>query len=139
MATIEVYQKVEEITIAELRHASMNRSIAQAEKARQEEEERLRREVEERRKREKSFEVLAKVANAINATAEKGCEHLEILWTYDENPWGVSDSDWKDVGDMVTDILKSHGYSVHEPHWYTSSWRSRSGKIGYVDIYWHES
>ena len=140
MATVEIYQKVEEFTITELRPASMNKAIAQAEQERLAEIARIRKEEEERKLREQSFVVLTKIADAINAKAEQGKEHLELAWhTSGKDPFGVSASDWKTVGSRVAEMLKSHGYTVSEPHWYTSSWVSRSGKIGYVYIYWNKS
>ena len=80
MATIEVFQKVGEMTITELRPASMNRSIAQEEKSRKEEEERIRKEREKAEKQEKATVLLAKLIEAINNKAEQGAMTLSIDW-----------------------------------------------------------
>lgn len=140
MATVELYEKVGEITIAELRPASMNHAIAKAEQERQAEIKRIEAEEAERKRQARASKVLAKVVEAINNKSDNGVEHLEIMWRTDrDDVYGVSASDWKAVGDIITEILTNYGYSVHDPHWYTSSWTTRSGKIGYVDIYWHKS
>lgn len=142
MAKVEFFEKIGEVTIAELRPASMNRSIARAEQERQAEAERIRKEEAERKRQAKAVEVLSNLVEAINECAEAGGEHLELLWTTDlmvGNPHGISSADWKEVGDILSEILGSYGYEVHEPHWYTPSWVTRSGKVGYVNIYWHKS
>ena len=138
MATIELFQKVGEMTITELRPASMNRSIAQAENARIAEEERLKKEAYDRETQEIAVGVLAKVAEAINTRAEAGGEHLEVLWTTNDasQDYGISYKDWIRCESVLREILKAHGYSVHDTHKYTPSWVTRSGKIAYVDIYW---
>ena len=140
MATIEVFQKVGEMTISELRPASMNRSIAQAENARIAEEERRKKEAYDRETQEIAIKVLAKVAEAINTKAEAGGEHLEILWaTNDANrDCGIAYKDWIRCESVLHEILEAHGYSVHDTYKYTSSWTTRSGKIAYVDIYWNK-
>lgn len=139
MATIEVFQKIGEMTITELRPASMNRAIAQAESARIAEEERLKKEAYDRETQEIAVGVLAKIAEAINAKAEAGGEHLEILWTtdlLDKRNCGIDYTSWVRCESILREILKAHDYSVHDTHKYTSSWVTRSGKIAYVDIYW---
>lgn len=139
MATIELFQKVGEMTITELRPASMNRSIAQAENARIAEEERLKKEAYDRETQEIAVGVLAKVAEAINTRAEAGGEHLEILWTTDllnKKDCGIDYTNWIRCESVLREILETHGYSVHDTHKYTPSWVTRSGKIAYVDIYW---
>lgn len=140
MATIEMFEKVGEITIAELRPASMNHAIAKAEQERLAEIRRIEAEEAERKRQERAGKVLTKVIEAINDTSENGREYLEIMWRTDRDDlYGVSTSDWKAVGDIISKVLTSYGYKVNEPHWYTSGWTTRSGKIGYVDIYWHKS
>lgn len=138
MATIEMYEKVGEITIAELRPASANRSIAKAEQERQAEIRRIEAEEAERKRQIRANGVLAKIVDAINSRADAGKEHLELMWRTDKaDPYGISSSDWRAVGDIITEILSNCGYSISDPHWYTSSWVTRSGKIGYVNIYWN--
>ena len=140
MATIEMFEKVGEITIAELRPASMNHAIAKAEQERIAEIIRIEKEEAERKRQARASKVLANVVEAINNKSENGEEHLEIMWRTDKDDvYGVSASDWKAVGDIIAEILTNYGYSVHDPHWYTSGWTTRSGKIGYVDIYWNKS
>lgn len=139
MATIEMFEKVGEITITELRPASMNRAIAKAENARIAEEERLKKEAYDRETQEIAVGVLVKVAEAINTKAEAGGEHLEILWTTDisnKKNYGIDYTNWLRCESILREILEVHGYSVHNTHKYTSSWVTRSGKIAYVDIYW---
>ena len=139
MATIELFQKVGEMTITELRPASMNRSIAQAENARIAEEERLKKEAYDRETQEIAVGVLAKVAEAINTKAEAGGEHLEVLWTTDisnKRDCGIDYTSWNRCESILREILEAHGYDVHATHRYTPSWVTRSGKIAYVDIYW---
>ena len=140
MATIEMFEKVGEITIAELRPASMNHAIAKAEQERLAEIRRIEAEEAERKRQARASKVLTKVVEAINNKSENGKEHLELAWRTDSNnAHGISASDWKAVGDIVSEILTSYGYEVRDPYWYTSSWTARSGKIGYVYIYWHKS
>ena len=140
MATIEMFEKVGEITIAELRPASLNHSIAKAEQERLAEIRHIEAEEAERKRQTRASKVLTKVVEAINNKSENGGEHLEIMWRTDkDDAYDVSASDWKEVGDIVSKILTSYGYEVNEPHWYTSGWTTRSGKIGYVYIFWNKS
>jgi ribosomal protein L11 methylase PrmA len=139
MATIEVFQKVGEMTITELRPASMNRAIAQDEKNRQEEEERIRKEREEAEKQVKASAVLVKLIEAINHKAEQGGMCLSIDWNEsNDSKQMVSSHDWLMLhSDYIDPILTGAGYKV-STHWYSDSWTRRSGKIGYVYIYWHQ-
>ena len=140
MATVELYEKVGEITIAELRPASINRSIAQSENDRKKEEERIRKEREEAEKRQRASVILAKLIEAINEQADLGKFGLHLNWTtsnYDELL--ISDSDWLkcDHAANVDPILEAAGYHVNT-YWYSDSWTRRSGKIGYLHISWCE-
>ena len=139
MATIEVFQKVGEMTITELRPASMNRSIAQEEKSRKEEEERIRKEREKAEKQEKATVLLAKLIEAINNKAEQGAMTLSIDWNEsNDKKQIISSHDWLMLhADFIDPILTGAGYHV-TTHWYSESWTRRSGKIGYVYIYWHK-
>lgn len=139
MATIELFQKVGEMTVAELRPASMNRSIAQAEKEKQEEEARIQKEREEAEKQVKATAILAKLIEAINCKAEQGGMCLSIDWTEsNDSKQTISSHDWLMLhADYIDPILTSAGYKV-STHWYSDSWTRRSGKIGYVYIYWHQ-
>lgn len=37
---------------------------------------------------------------------------------------------------IITDCLIASGYQVHTFHEYSLSWQNRSGKYGYLSIYW---
>ena len=140
MATVELYEKIGEITIAELRPASMNRNIAQLEINRKNEEERLRKEREEAEKRQKASVILAKLIEAINEQADLGKLSFDLNWTtsnYDKLL--ISDSEWLscDHATNIDPILESAGYRI-STYWYSDSWTRRSGKVGYLHISWHE-
>lgn len=150
---IEMFEKVGEIVIAELRSASENKEIALIEKARQEEEERKRKEEEERKKeearlaeelkqkeeQEKAKSTLLLIIEAINATAEKGETVLSLDWHGGkdaETKYGFSIYQYNTCLKYFKSVLESAGYTVDEIYWYSTSWRYKSGRIGYAFINW---
>lgn len=145
---IEMFEKVGEIVIAELRSANENKEIALIEQARQEEErrkkeeaERLAEELRIKEEREKAESTLLLIIEAINLTAAKGETILSLNW-YDgsndaENKYGFSIYQYEVCLNYFQSILESAGYRVGEPYRYSSSWRYRSGKIGYAHIGWN--
>lgn len=124
---IEMFEKVGEITIAELRPASENNMIASVEAERKEREE-----------KEKTMRVLAVIVEEINKAAETGSMSLGFEWT-EKRPsaHGVSWSEWLHLSKHFLPILESAGYTS-TVHWYSDSWTRRSGKVGYAYIYWHK-
>lgn len=134
---IDVLEKIGEIEIVELRSAFENNVIATIEKARKDEEERLRKEKEEKEKDELAVKVVAWLAEKINEEAEKGWKTLDILFEYsDKHPYSFSEC--QKVESRVKEILGSLGYDVKDIYEYSTSWKTRSGRIGYWDFYWSE-
>lgn len=135
---IEMFEKVGEITIAELRPASLNNSIATAEAERKAEIARIEAERKEREEKEQAVKVLTLLVEEINKTAETGATMLALDWT-EKRPasHGIRWNDWLHLSKYFKPILESAGYTFCV-HWYSDSWTRRSGKIGYAYIYWHK-
>lgn len=136
---IEMFEKVGEINVIELRSASENRAIADAERARKAEEERIRREEEERENARIAGEVLAKLVTAINNESETGGQHLHLEWRKGSmEPYGISWSEYGRAFKHIKPILESAGYRVDDRYSYSDSWTRKSGKWGYAYIWWNE-
>ena len=92
---IEMFEKVGEITIAELRPASLNNSIATAEAERKAEIARIEAERKEREEKEQAVKVLTLLVEEINKTAETGATMLALDWT-EKRPasHGIRRNDW---------------------------------------------
>ena len=130
-----------EIEIVSLRSACENNMIAKAEQKRQEEEEHKRKEEEERKKTILGKDVLIKLAQAINAKAEKGNTCLYLEWhdgeKYDiDNYTDISWDDFINTFEYTLPILESAGYEVNDFYLYSDEYRRKSGKIGYIYIRW---
>ena len=135
---IEMYEKFGEIIIAEMRTAEENQQIADEARNRIAEEERMRKEKEERENRLIANEVLVKLVNAINATAEKGKTVLSVEWRKDVSmePFGITWEDYQKGEKYFKPVFESAGYRVDSLYEYSQSWRERSGKRGYTSISW---
>ena len=133
---IEMFEKIGEINVVELRPASENRAIANAELARKAEEERIRKEQEEREKARIANEVLAKLVKAINDKSEIGGQYLHLEWRSLTKSYGISFSEYCTAFDYIKPILESAGYDVRDIYFYSDSWTYRSGKLGYAYIWW---
>lgn len=135
--TINILEKVGEITITELRSAKENNFIAIKEQERLAELDRLEEERKERERQEQIARFLPKLADEINKAAEKGKIHIELLWEREEaNPCGIEFCVLEKIFDSVENIFKNLGYSISF-HKYSQSWVTRSGKLGYLDIWWY--
>ena len=134
---VEMFEKVGEIEIVELRSAVENKAIAEIEKARKAEEERLRKEKEEREKDELAIKVATWIAEEINKKAENGGEDFEILFEVaDKHPYGFYEC--QRVEKTVKEIFTSLGYRVDDIYEYSQSWKTRSGRWGYWHFWWYE-
>ena len=136
---IEMFEKIGEITIAELRPASENNMIASVEAARKAELARIEAERKEREEKEKTMKVLAVIVEEINKAAETGAKVLSFNWT-ERRPKdnGVTWNDWLACSKHFKPILESAGYEI-SVHWYSDSWTRRSGKVGYAHIWWNKT
>ena len=133
----EMYEKVGEVVVAELRSASTNNAIATAEAARIAEAERAEREAKEAQEKAAAAVVLAHIVEAINHSAEKGRCSVRFEWTQSfPKSNGLTDMDWLLYSKYFQPVLEAAGYTIDIPHWYSQSWVTRSGKIGYVAIRW---
>ena len=133
----EMYEKVGEVVVAELRPASTNNAIATAEAARIAEIERAEKEAKEAQEKAASAVVLAHIVEAINRSAEKGRCSVRFEWTKSSpKSNGITDTEWSLYSKHFKPVLEAAGYTVDIPHWYSQSWVTRSGKIGYVAIRW---
>lgn len=132
---VEMFEKVGEIEIVELRSAAENKAIAEIEKARKAEEERLRKEKEEREKDELAVKVATWIAEEINKKAENGEDYLEILFEVaDKHPYGFYEC--LTVEKRIKEIFASLGYDVRDIYEYSQSWKTRSGRWGYWTFHW---
>lgn len=131
---IEMFEKVGEVIVTELRPASENNAIASIEAGRKAELARTEAEQAEQKKRKKVQRILAIVAEEINKKAESGSTWLRFDW-HEKTSSKVSWIDWYLHSDLLTPILKEAGYSVTD-YWYSTSWRNTSGKIGFLQIGW---
>lgn len=136
---IEMFEKVGEINVIALRSAEENRTIAEAEQARKAEEERIRKEAEERENIRIANGVLVKLINAINTEADKGNQRLYLEWkNVVEPPFNIGWYEYDTAIKYIRPILESAGYKVDKRYKYSASWTGRSGKLGYVTIWWDE-
>ena len=134
--TINILEKVGEITITELRSAKENKSIATKEQVRQAEIKRLEEERKEKERQEQAAKFLPKLVDRINSAAEKGNESICLLWREEEtNPCGIEYCVLEKIYETIKSILESIGYSVYL-HTYSKSWTTRSGKLGELTISW---
>jgi hypothetical protein len=133
---IEIYEKVGEVSVLELRSAEENRAIAEAEMARKQEVVRL---VEEKKQCEattKCAELIPAVMEAINKTAENGKTTLPLLWTKDHpTQFGLNFDEWSRCIEMLTLAFDKLGYKFFISL-YSASWSKKSGKIGHGYIWW---
>ena len=134
---ITMYEKVGEMVVTELRPASTNNAIATAEAARIAEAKRIEQEAKEAKEKEASTGVLARIVEAINRNAEKGKCSVRFEWTKSSpKSNGITDTEWTLYSKYFKPVLEAAGYTVDTPHWYSQSWVTRSGKIGYVSVRW---
>lgn len=134
---IEMFEKIGEVTIAELKPASENKKIANEIFKQKQEELRIIKEKEEKEKQRIGMKILAHLTEEINKIANDGRTSFEINWTI-KNPTNkeINWRDWmKASDDYVIPILESAGYCIRT-HWYSDSWTRRSGKIGYIYVSW---
>ena len=133
---IGIFEKVGEITVTCLRPAEENNAIASVEAARKAEIARIKKEQEEREAAAKATELLAIIVEQINIAAEKGEFSVSFDWT-EKVPASknVQWKDWEKYSDRFIPILEQMGYKCYT-RWYSKSWRTRSGRIGYGSIYW---
>lgn len=121
---IEMFEKVGEIEIVELRSAAENKAIAEIENARKVEE-------AKKEKDRRTKIVLNFITKEINKSAEKGYTDIEIRFnSQEELDFSLS------VENEIKDILTSFGYRVNDIHEYSQSCKTRSGTYGYWMIYW---
>ena len=132
---IEVFEKVGEVIVTELRSASENNAIASIEAERKAELARIEAEQAKQKKRKEAQRILAIIAEEINKKAENGSTWLRFNW-HEKTSSKVSCTDWYLYSDLLTPILREAGYSVTE-YWYSNSWRYTSGKIGFLQIGWY--
>lgn len=133
---VEILEKVGEITISCLRPAEANNAIASVEAARKAEIARIEKERKEQEAMVRTTELLAIIVEEINKAAEKGSFSVDFEWT-EKSPKSknILYHDWEDYFDRCANILEQMGYK-HYTHWYSKSWRTRSGRIGYASIHW---
>lgn len=121
---IEMFEKIGEIEIVELRSAVENKAIAEIENARKAEE-------KKKEKDRRTKIVLNFITKEINRCAEKGYTDIEIrLNSQEELDFALS------VENEIKNILTSFGYRVNDIHEYSQSWKKKSGTYGYWMIYW---
>lgn len=125
---VEMFEKVGEIEIVELRSAIENKAIAEIERARKAEE-------EERKKAELVIKVASWVAEEINKKAEKGETWLDIRFNMGAD-YPCTISECKSVEKKVKEIFTSLGYDIRDIYEYSISWANRSECWGYWNIYW---
>lgn len=134
-----MFEKVGEINIVALRSAEENRAIAEAEQVRKAEEERIRKEAKEQEDIRIANEILAKLVDAINTEADKGRKHLYIEWRREcIAPFGIGWNEYDKAIKYIRPILESAGYKVDKRYKYSASWTAKSGRWGYVFIWWVE-
>lgn len=133
---IEIYEKVGEVSILELRSAEENRAIAKAEVERRQEAVRL---AEEKKRHEvtvKCAELMPAVMEAINQAAENGETTLSLLWTKDHpTQLGLDFNEWSECKEMLASAFEKLGYKFWISQ-YSTSWTKRSGKVGWGSIGW---
>ena len=137
MPTLEIYEKVGEITSVHLRTAEENKKIAIEEKARREEVARIQREEELRKNREKAFKISMEILEKINKLSDEGNTSLWLNWrTGTPSPLTVNFHSYDLLFPYIKEILCPLGYNLAEPYSYSASWTRKSGKIGYAWISW---
>lgn len=131
---VEMYEKVGEIIVAELRTAEENKEIAKKVNALREEE-RKRKEEEERQKDLKRLEeILPVIIEEINTSASLGGNTANFEWRKDVKT-KITFYEWNIFCKYYKDYFMGLGYKFYT-HEYSESWRKQSGKIGYASIYW---
>lgn len=131
---IEMYEKVGEIVIAELRTAEENKEIAKKVNELKAEEERKREEERKQREQKRAEELLPIIVEKINNTALSGENCIEFTW-FDNTKTEITCYDWKIFRKNYQKYFEGLGYKIYD-HYYSDSWRKKSGKIGYGVIYW---
>ena len=133
---VEILEKVGEITITCLRSAEENNVIASVEAARKAEIARIEKEREEQEAMVKTAELLATLVEQINVAADKGAFCVDFDWTEGvPTSKNVQWKEWEKYSDKFIPVLEQMGYKCYT-HWYSKSWRTRSGRIGYASIHW---
>ena len=135
---VKLFAEVGEVEIVELRSADENSEIAQTVRKEKEEAERRAKEERERKYQEQTATILATIASAINAEADKGNKILSGTWYNSKKaiPAIVSYEDWQNCSKYFVPLLENLGYTVTK-HDYSKGWTERSGKLGYFDITWY--
>lgn len=134
---IEMFEKIGEVVVAEVRTAEENKAIADNEIAKRREEARIKKEQKEKKDMEIAASLLPIIIENINSAADDGRKYINFDWTEKATvDKGVSLRDWQVSKQYLSPILEKMGYKVNET-WYSKSWRGKSGKIGGVGIYWY--
>lgn len=131
---IEMYEKVGEIIVANLRTAEENKQIAAETRALKAEEVRRREEERKQKEQKRAEELLPIIIEKINTSALLGNNTLTFKWGEDVKS-EISFNDWNIFCKYHEDYFVKLGYKFCT-HEYSKSWRERSGKIGYATIYW---
>lgn len=129
---IEMFEKVGEIEIVELRSAAENKAIAEIEMARKAEEERLRKEAEERKNDEIAVNIATHLVKEINEEAEKGhtqCTRYALL----NSP--IYQNKLRVVENRLNKIFDPLGYRIFI-HEYSNSYQKKINEWGYITIFW---
>lgn len=129
---IEMFEKVGEIEIVELRSAAENKAIAEIEMARKAEEERLRKEAEERKNDEIAVNIATYLVKEINEEAEKGHTHC-TRYALLNSP--IYQNKLSVVKDRLSKIFSPLGYtfSIYE---YSDGYQKKINQWGYISISW---
>lgn len=131
---IEMYEKVGEIIVANLRTAEENKKIAAETRALKAEEERRREEERKQKEQKRAEELLPIIIEKINTSALLGNNTLTFEWSEDVKS-EISFNDWNIFCKYHKDYFVELGYKFYT-HEYSKNWRERSGKIGNATIYW---
>jgi hypothetical protein len=133
---IEIYEKVGEVSVLELRSAEENRAIATAEMERRQEVARLTEEKKRHEATVKCAELIPTIMGVINQAAEDGETTLPLLWTKDHpTQLGLNFNEWSECEEMLASAFEKLGYKFFISQ-YSTSWAKRSGKIGWGSIRW---
>lgn len=137
MPTLEIYEKVAEISAIHLRTAEENRRIAEEENARIAEERRIAEEKRKAEMKEKSVEVALKILEIINSRAEKGLTSVELMWKqYEKSHFDLYSREFIELIPYIRNVLSPLGYTIEDFYHYSTSWVYKSGREGYCTIYW---
>lgn len=130
---LEIFEKIGEMNITQVRTAEENNAIASAEKARLAELAELKKQQE---LKEKAPIIIQSLMEKINQTAEKGGNSLTLEWT-EKIPrfHGITWQEWSALGEKIIPSFEKLGYHIYI-HWYSPAWRTKTGKIGYTYISW---